>query len=109
MPLLRPGSSGSNLTVRIIISTPTGGAILGANSQAVLTITRVGGSASTIPAKPPTLQIQREDANLRILWTGTLQSAEAITGPWQDVKNAASPLTLSRPDGGRQFYRAADY
>jgi hypothetical protein len=47
----------------------------------------------------------RTGAALSLEWTGTatLQSADAITGPWTDVANAKSPLSATI--SGRKFYR----
>ena len=104
VPLLRPGSPGSNLTVNIVLTNPTGGATLGPNSQAVLTITRVGGTVSIIPTTPQ-VAIVRSGSSLTVTWRGTLQSADILRGPWSDVPNANSPLTLVRVQGTR-FYRA---
>ena len=44
--------------------------------------------------------------NITIEWTGggTLQKADAITGPWADVAGATSPRTV-QPTGAGAFYR----
>lgn len=39
----------------------------------------------------PTLSISRDGANVRVTWTGTLQAADAITGPWSDVTGSDQP------------------
>ncbi|MBI4664456.1 MAG: DNRLRE domain-containing protein [Verrucomicrobia bacterium] len=59
------------------------------------------------PAEAPKFtSISRSGANIVLAWTGagTLQSADAVTGPWTDVANAASPFnaTLS---GAAKFFR----
>lgn len=48
----------------------------------------------------------RQGNNLTLTWTGggTLQSADAVTGPWADVANAASPHTATISGSGK-FYR----
>jgi hypothetical protein len=46
------------------------------------------------------------DGNVVVTWTGLLQSAPDVTGPWTDVSDdSASPLTLT-PDQARLFGRA---
>lgn len=55
-----------------------------------------------VPA--PTLAISRQADNLVITFTGTLQAADDITGPWTDV-TGSSPYTTA-PSGARKFYRA---
>ncbi len=45
------------------------------------------------------------DGKLLLSWDhGVLQSAPGVTGPWNDVEAAASPLTVSF-SGAQQFYR----
>ena len=64
----------------------------------------------TAPNKPAVaLQFTKISAaagNVSIEWTGggTLQKADAITGPWTDVSGATSPASLSAA-GGSAFYR----
>ena len=64
---------------------------------------RVGGGQSD-PAEfsLPTTQ----GNNIVVSWAGagTLQSADAVTGPWTDVANANSPASLPMT-GGQKFYR----
>lgn len=61
-----------------------------------------------LPVKPsaakPTVTVARDAAQLKITFTGTLQSADSVTGPWADVAKATSPLSVS-PTGGQKFYR----
>lgn len=47
-----------------------------------------------------------QGGNLVLTWTGTgtLQSADAVTGPWADVASAKSPFTAARA-GAVKFYR----
>ena len=58
-------------------------------------------------ADRPTLEIGRVGDSLRLQFTGTLQSAPALEGPWTDLPAAASPLTLEA-SGNRQFFRSFD-
>ncbi|MBI2948303.1 MAG: Ig-like domain-containing protein [Verrucomicrobia bacterium] len=57
------------------------------------------------PTKVPTLSLARTQTGLSITFTGTLQSADSVTGPWTDVGNATSPLAVA-PAGSQKFYRA---
>jgi len=52
------------------------------------------------------LAASRDGANIKIEWTGTgtLESADAVTGPWSPVPSAKSPFTASTT-GNRKFYR----
>ncbi len=67
-------------------------------------------SAVLIPVKPPTpatfSSFTRSGTGLILAWTGTgtLQSADVVTGPWVDVANAVSPYTIT-PSGSAKFYR----
>lgn len=63
-----------------------------------------------VPAAPvttkPTLSIAQSAGRVSITWSsGKLQSADAITGPWADVANAASPYSVT--PSGTKFYRAS--
>jgi len=55
---------------------------------------------------PPTLSYQRTQTGLTITYTGTLQSADTLTGTWTAVPGAASPFTVT-PSVPARFYRAA--
>jgi hypothetical protein len=50
--------------------------------------------------------IKRSGSNLVLEWagSGSLQAADTITGPWTEVPNAKSPLTVA-PSGAGKFYR----
>ena len=54
------------------------------------------------------LTIAKTGANISVTFTGTLQSAAAITGPWTDVAgNPASPLVIAPADQtGARFFRS---
>jgi hypothetical protein len=54
---------------------------------------------------PGCITITREGNQVKISWTGgvPLQSADEIAGPWSDVPNATSPITVNAP--GKRFYR----
>ncbi|MCL5097962.1 MAG: hypothetical protein M1608_10640, partial [Candidatus Omnitrophica bacterium] len=57
-------------------------------------------------APPGPLSISMQANQVAISWTGagTLQSADAVTGPWSDVTDASSPYLVS-PSGNQKFYR----
>jgi hypothetical protein len=57
------------------------------------------------PAQVPKLSAARTVSGLTLTFDGALQSADSVTGPWTDVANAKSPLTIA-PAGGQKFYRA---
>ncbi len=56
------------------------------------------------PAAPPTLSIARSATGATVTFTGTLQSAETVAGPWTDVVGT-SPYTVPAGTAPR-FYRA---
>ncbi|MBK8000093.1 MAG: hypothetical protein IPK15_15580 [Verrucomicrobia bacterium] len=66
-------------------------------SQAVL--------AADSTTNVPTVAISRDATNMVIQFKGTLQSAEAVTGPWLDVVDASTPFSPVSAWGSR-FYRA---
>jgi hypothetical protein len=53
------------------------------------------------------VSIQREETRVRVLFTGTLESAESIEGPWSSVPGAASPYEIPAAEITR-FFRARD-
>jgi hypothetical protein len=57
-------------------------------------------------APSPTLSFQRTSTGLTVTYTGTLQSADSLTGPWTAVQSATSPFTVT-PSVPARFYRAA--
>lgn len=56
------------------------------------------------PPQVLSLSIARAAGGLTITFTGTLQSADEVTGPWTDVAGS-SPLTVT-PSAAMKFYRA---
>ena len=55
------------------------------------------------PGSNPTLSVGVSGGATVITYTATLQSAPAITGPWQNVTGATSPYTV--PTTGTVFFR----
>jgi hypothetical protein len=58
-----------------------------------------------LPAARPTLSVARDNASVRITFTGTLESSAAATGPWSPVTGATSPL-VETATGAQKYYRA---
>ncbi len=56
------------------------------------------------PAAPPTVAIARDAAGVKVTFTGSLQSAESVTGPWTDVAGT-SPYTAPST-GTPRYFRA---
>jgi hypothetical protein len=63
--------------------------------------------AANLPERvaAPALNLARTATGITLTFTGTLQSADAVTGPWADVANAKSPFAAAVA-GGAKFYRA---
>jgi hypothetical protein len=53
----------------------------------------------------PTISIERKGADITLTWTGVLESADSITGPWSVVPGATSPLIISA-DRAQRFLRS---
>jgi hypothetical protein len=62
-------------------------------------------AARRATAVTPTIAVARSGANVVLTWTGTLQSADRVEGPYTDVSGASSPLTVPAT-GAAKFYRA---
>ena len=62
--------------------------------------------APTTTTPPSRLTVTQSAGKVSITWaSGKLQSADAVTGPWVDVANAASPLSVT--PAGTKFYRTS--
>ena len=58
----------------------------------------------------PTINVSRQGTNLVITWTGILQVAEKVTGPWIDYGDASqSPLIIPVGTPGIKFGRSRNY
>jgi len=79
-------------TVELIVNGPDGSA----------TNTRAN---YIVVALLPTVGIASGPDGITITFTGTLQAADRVLGPWTNVIGATSPLFISNPQG-RAFYRA---
>lgn len=55
----------------------------------------------------PTVAISRDATRVKLTFTGTLQSTEAVGGPWNDISNAASPFEDDTA-GKQKFYRTRE-
>jgi hypothetical protein len=61
---------------------------------------------TTEPPGPPVISIARTDGTVTITYTGTLQSATTVQGPYSAVAGASSPYTVPNPTDTK-FYRTA--
>jgi hypothetical protein len=55
----------------------------------------------------PTISISLSGANVVITFTGVLQEADEVNGPYKDVAGATSPKTITVTAPGKKFYRAS--
>ncbi|MCI0539379.1 MAG: hypothetical protein L0Z50_29575 [Verrucomicrobiales bacterium] len=56
---------------------------------------------------PPTINIVRDGAGVHAMFTGGLQSADTVAGPWTDMVAASSPLTIPT-NRTSMFFRAVE-
>jgi hypothetical protein len=61
---------------------------------------------STEPVGPPEIAISRGASGVTITYTGTLESATQVQGPYTTVAGAGSPYTVANPEDTK-FYRTA--
>ena len=66
---------------------------------------RYAAGPNSLPSTPtaPTVSVARDGGNVRVSFTGTLQSADNVRGPWTDVPGATSPLSVTASAPGRYF------
>lgn len=65
----------------------------------------LAGMASTTTPGERKIAVSWAAGKITLAWvTGTLQEAGDLLGPWTDVQNASSPLSVT-PTGSRKFYR----
>jgi hypothetical protein len=62
-------------------------------------------ATSPFAAAPAVLSIQNSGGSVNLSWTstGTLQSAQAVTGPWTDSANQANPQVVTRTNSAMFF------
>lgn len=58
-----------------------------------------------LPQPRPTLSVARGDGNVVVTFTGTLEAADAVTGPFSAVAGTTSPATLPT-SGAQRYFRA---
>jgi len=71
-------------------------------------VTYMTGKEGGDPIQEPveaSIALARDDSGISITFTGTLQSADSVDGPWSDEAGASSPMTVDAT-GGMKFYRA---
>jgi hypothetical protein len=56
----------------------------------------------------PTLSVGANGANVVVTYTGTLQSATSITGPFSNVSGAASPYVAPASGSGNLYFRSVE-
>jgi len=61
--------------------------------------------SATLQAAAPTLAIALDGDNLVLSYTGSIQAADRVEGPYADVTGATSPLRV-QAEGVAKFYRA---
>src|SRR5436190_7507349 len=64
----------------------------------------VGQQQISADAPAPAITIAREGGQVTITFTGTLQSANTVSGPWTVISNAVSPFKVDLADG-QSFFR----
>lgn len=84
-------------------STENGWGIGGAPRAPINAIQLVPNGAVDAVVSKPTIAIARDAAGAKITFTGTLQKATSVTGPFADVMGATSPAVVS--GGAAAFYR----
>jgi hypothetical protein len=57
------------------------------------------------PEAPSISLVRNADGTLTVTYTGKLQTAPTVNGPWADAEGATSPLTIPS-DQAAQFGRA---
>lgn len=74
------------------------------NALTAAQIQQLYAAAVTSPA-PPSVRLAPAGANVVITFTGTLQSAPAVTGPYTDLPGISSPYTVPATNA-QQYFRA---
>ena len=95
------GLTASNIMVQATTANGLGGS--GTPRAPIQAIQLVAGPAAYAPPAGLAIKISVTPSGLVLTFTGTLQSADQISGPWTDV-SGTSPLTIT-PSSGMKFYR----
>ena len=74
--------------------------------NAVEYLTGKAGAPVVAPSEA-TISLSRDASGITVEFTGTLQSAPSVSGPWTDEAGAGSPLVIE-PSGDGKFYRAVE-
>lgn len=67
----------------------------------------VSGGFAQPATPPPTINVARDNAGVRVTFKGALQSAETMAGPWTNVAGATSPFTVAA-NKRASFFRAVE-
>jgi hypothetical protein len=98
------GYGGANLSVTYAFATNPGSRVNDPATGATSLIS--GGATAAIVPFNPSVSISKGVSGLVINYTGTLQSATTVQGPYSDVSGASNPYT---PTGaGPKFYRSRE-
>jgi len=100
--ILFSGLGAANITIE---ATTAGGYGFSGTPRAPINAIQLTTPASSpVPPSAPSVSVARTASGLTITFTGKLQTAPAVTGPWTD-STAASPLSET-PSGSAKFYRS---
>jgi hypothetical protein len=94
------GLTAPNITIE---ATTAGGQGISGTPRAPINAIQLTAPASATAA--PSLKIERSGANVVITYSGTLQSADKVNGPYNNAAGP-SPLTVT-PSGAAKFYRSS--
>ena len=103
--LVFSGLTASNIIVQATTANGLGGG--GTPRAPIQAIQLVAGPAAYAPPAGLAIKISVTPTGLVLTFSGTLQSADQITGPWTDVP-ATSPLTITPSSGSMKFYRVRE-
>lgn len=100
--------SGLNAPNIIVEATTANGLGFSATPRAPINaIQLVAPPSSTPPPPKPKVSIEQTAAGVTITFTGTLQSADQVEGPYSDVVGT-SPMTVTPAAGSVKFYRSVN-